>query len=165
MPEEINAYFNIPTEGSIYIFEDSTRGVLDTSLIKRRDNLLSPGPDYVGESFYIWYESGHSRDFQFDIQSSDKRARLHIYAPPSGSSYLTWDKEQKSYISQSNCHQQLDSVILTNGQVYYDVFELTCAPYYQKMWFAKGIGLIMKEPVTVISGEHYYYELIDFQKK
>lgn len=88
-----------------------------------------------------------------------------MYASPSGSGpSFMWDKEQKSYVYLTTCFQQLDSVIL-DGQVYYDVFELTCAPYYQKMWFAKGIGLIMKQPTTVISGEHYYYRLIDFQKK
>ena len=165
MPEAMNAYFNVPTEGSLYIFKDSISGILDTTFITSRDLVLSPGPDYVGESFYIQYESGRTRKLHFDLRSSDKRVSLRIISPPSsGRSDLTWDKEQKSYTYLPTCHQQLDSVVL-DGQVYYDVFEFLCAPYYQKMWFAKGIGLIMKEPTTVISGEHHYYRLIDFQKK
>jgi hypothetical protein len=147
--DEINSFFNVPSEGSIYIFKDSASGDLDSTIVIDKDLVLNPGPDYLGEGYSIEYTSTKTDDFRIDVYTTDNLESFRLMFTVGTWAVLRWDKQDKKFVFPSTDHRLIDSVSL-NGTTYYDILEIyNGGLHYNRLWFAKDVGLILKDVSSI----------------
>lgn len=163
LSEEMKSYFTFANEGSLFIYRDSASGDIDSTIISRKDDATFGGRPYIGEMYNIWYQSTKTQDFRAIVSTNEEWERMRILFTVGTELMIRWDKETQSFTQPSNTYRLIDSVNL-HGQIYRDVLEIQGDLEFNRLWYAKNVGIILKDVSSVVTQDSTF-ELIDYQLK
>lgn len=153
LDEEMKAYFTIGGEGSLYIYQDSVSGALDSVYIIRNSNTNSNNFDHIGEGYLLLYDCQMTKDFRTDIRTNEKRYQFEVVYN-SGSSHKVI-KENDEYKPQG--FVTIKPSVKIHGKEFSNVLQVEGnGLFYLRFQFAPNIGCIMKESTSPTAGKQIW---------
>lgn len=162
MDENFKAYFANFGEGSTYYYIDTVNNVTDTMIVTKHQSVTPPlnVADYNSENYVIDYDCSVTEDFTVRIETFPNGYNFGVET--SGGSYSIEFDTMATFPSNGSKVYQLDSLTILN-QTYQDVLciEDDIGIWYERLYFAKDIGIILKE--TKDGGFTQVYYLVDYK--
>ncbi len=163
LSEEMKSYFTFANEGSLYIYRDSASGDIDSTIVSNKTEGGFIGTPYIGEMYHIEYQSTKTQNFWAIISTNEEWERMRILFTVGTELMIRWDKETQSFTQPSSKYRLIDSVNL-HGHIYRDVLEIQGDIEFNRLWYAKNVGIILKDVSSVLTPDSTF-ELIDYQLK
>ncbi len=161
LDEEMKAYFAAADSGAVYIYKDSASGIIDTIRVIKRSGRNYNNYSYLNEGFTLRYAAQQTDNFWTDVTTTrNDSPRYHFSINyQSGRGRYIW-KEDGEYFPTG--HVTILDQVEVEGVVYKDVLKIEdFYAYYNRYYFAKGVGRILLESKSSTSKIHVW-KLIEY---